>query len=266
MVTGVREHDGRVWLGSLHEPAVAVVEPLRRTVALAPTHGHPRVDHVAPRPARPQRRPARRASRREIRDFLVADLLAHRRPPRPQPRRRRADPGDPPGLRLPARPGRLRHRPPGLRAQAGDRPAAGLRARCARRAASAATRARPSPTTTSSRTPTPRPRSATPTASPRPTRSAARTATSSPSSATARSPAAWPGRRSTTSRSPSSSRLVIVVNDNGRSYTPDHRRPGDRAHLAAHQPALRARRSTWSSAASTPCRASAPRRTTPCTR
>jgi sugar lactone lactonase YvrE len=25
MVTGVREHDGRVWLGSLHEPAVAVV-------------------------------------------------------------------------------------------------------------------------------------------------------------------------------------------------------------------------------------------------
>ena len=28
MVTGVREHDGRVWLGSLHEPAVAVLEPL----------------------------------------------------------------------------------------------------------------------------------------------------------------------------------------------------------------------------------------------
>ena len=25
MVTGVREHDGRVWFGSLHEPAVAVV-------------------------------------------------------------------------------------------------------------------------------------------------------------------------------------------------------------------------------------------------
>lgn len=24
MVTGVREHDGRVWLGSLHEPSVAV--------------------------------------------------------------------------------------------------------------------------------------------------------------------------------------------------------------------------------------------------
>ena len=25
MVTGVREHDGRVWFGSLHEPAIAVV-------------------------------------------------------------------------------------------------------------------------------------------------------------------------------------------------------------------------------------------------
>jgi sugar lactone lactonase YvrE len=27
MVTGVREHEGRIWLGSLHEPAVAVLEP-----------------------------------------------------------------------------------------------------------------------------------------------------------------------------------------------------------------------------------------------
>ena len=26
MVTGVREHDGRVWMGSLHEPAVAVID------------------------------------------------------------------------------------------------------------------------------------------------------------------------------------------------------------------------------------------------
>jgi hypothetical protein len=25
MVTGVREHDGRLWLGSLHEPAVGVI-------------------------------------------------------------------------------------------------------------------------------------------------------------------------------------------------------------------------------------------------
>ncbi|WP_122817715.1 SMP-30/gluconolactonase/LRE family protein [Nocardioides pantholopis] len=27
MVTGVREHDGRVWMGSLHEPAIAVLTP-----------------------------------------------------------------------------------------------------------------------------------------------------------------------------------------------------------------------------------------------
>ena len=27
MVTGVREHDGRVWMGSLHEPSVAVYDP-----------------------------------------------------------------------------------------------------------------------------------------------------------------------------------------------------------------------------------------------
>ena len=27
MVTGVREHDGRIWMGSLHEPAVAVLTP-----------------------------------------------------------------------------------------------------------------------------------------------------------------------------------------------------------------------------------------------
>jgi YD repeat-containing protein len=27
MVTGVREHDGRVWIGSLEEPAVAVLTP-----------------------------------------------------------------------------------------------------------------------------------------------------------------------------------------------------------------------------------------------
>ena len=28
MVTGVREHDGQVWLGSLHEPALAVLSPI----------------------------------------------------------------------------------------------------------------------------------------------------------------------------------------------------------------------------------------------
>jgi sugar lactone lactonase YvrE len=29
MVTGLREHDGRVWLGSLHEPRIAAIGPLR---------------------------------------------------------------------------------------------------------------------------------------------------------------------------------------------------------------------------------------------
>jgi hypothetical protein len=27
MVTGVREHAGRIWMGSLHESAVAVLDP-----------------------------------------------------------------------------------------------------------------------------------------------------------------------------------------------------------------------------------------------
>ena len=104
----------------------------------------------------------------------------------PEPRRGRADHGHPPGLRLPARPDRLRHRPPGLRAQAADRPAGRLRQAAPGGRLSAATPARPSPSTTSSRTPTPPPRCPTPTGWPRPTRSAARTGTWSRSSATAR--------------------------------------------------------------------------------
>ncbi len=28
MVTGVREHNGQVWMGSLHEPALAVLSPV----------------------------------------------------------------------------------------------------------------------------------------------------------------------------------------------------------------------------------------------
>ena len=51
-----------------------------------------------------------------------------RRPPRPQPRLRRADHRPAPGVRLPARADRLRHRPPGLRAQDAHRPGRGLRA------------------------------------------------------------------------------------------------------------------------------------------
>ena len=46
----------------------------------------------------------------------------------------------------------------------------------------------------------------------------------------------------------------------------DHRRPDHRADLAAHQPALRAGARRRSSGGSTPSRASARRRTTPCTR
>ena len=30
MVTGVREHEGRVWMGSLHEAAIAVADPVKR--------------------------------------------------------------------------------------------------------------------------------------------------------------------------------------------------------------------------------------------
>ena len=79
---------------------------------------------------------------RDLRDLTDAELdelarrdprlpgpqgLPHRRPPRPQPRRGRADPGAAPGLRLPAGPDRLRHRPPVLRAQDRHRPRRGLR-------------------------------------------------------------------------------------------------------------------------------------------
>ena len=54
-------------------------------------------------------------------------MRAGRRPPRPQPGRRRADHGDPPRLRLAARPGRVGHRPPGLRPQDAHRTGRGVR-------------------------------------------------------------------------------------------------------------------------------------------
>ena len=60
----------------------------------------------------------------EIRDLLVGDLRPHRRAPRPQPRRGRADPRPAPGLRLARATASLRHRPPGLRAQDPHRPGA----------------------------------------------------------------------------------------------------------------------------------------------
>ena len=63
----------------------------------------------------------------EIRDALGRDVLTRRRTPRSQPRRGRADPRHPPGLRLPARPGRLRHRAPGLRPQDAHRTGGAVR-------------------------------------------------------------------------------------------------------------------------------------------
>ena len=67
--------------------------------------------------------------------------LPHRRPPRPEPRRRRADDRDAPGLRVAAGHDGVRHGPPGLRAQAAHRPAATSRS-CAARAGCPATRSR----------------------------------------------------------------------------------------------------------------------------
>ena len=229
MVTGVREHDGRVWLGSLEEPAVAVLN-LRALPDTVNGRQHPRreaenfmglLESIStPDDLNDLSEDQLDALATEIRDFLVATCSRTGRPPRPQPRRRRADHGDPPGLRLPARPGGLRHRSPGLRPQAAHRPAAGfdkLRQEGGRRGYPSQAES-PHDIVENSHASTAL--SATPTAWPRPTRSAARTATWSPSSATARSPAAWPGRRSTTSRIANDRKLVIVVNDNGRSYTP----------------------------------------------
>ena len=84
-------------------------------------------------------RDAADAARR--RDPRVPDRrgVQDRRAPRPEPRRRRADHGDPPGLRLAARRDRVRHRAPELRAQAAHRAARTSRG-CAEAAASPATR------------------------------------------------------------------------------------------------------------------------------
>ena len=172
----------------------------------------------------PHRGPARRARRG---DPGVHRRRGHedRRAPRLEPRRGRAHDRAAPCLRLPSRRPALRHRPPGLRAQAAHRAPLRLQGPEAARAGSRGTRAARSPSTTGSRAPTPRPPSPTPTASRRRSSCAASspatagTGGSSPSSATARSPVAWPTRRSTTSGTPASA-CVIVLNDNGRSYAP----------------------------------------------
>ena len=96
-----------------------------------------------------------------------------------------------------------------------------LRRRCGRRAACPATRAGPSPSTTSSRTRTPRPRCPTPTAWPR--RYQLRGETDRHVVAVVGDGAltggmAWEALNNIAADH--SRRLVIVVNDNGRSYAP----------------------------------------------
>ena len=71
-------------------------------------------------------RPARAAGRRDPRDDH-RDRRQDRRPSRLVARRRRADDRAPPAARVAARPDRLGHRPPGLPAQAADRPPGAVR-------------------------------------------------------------------------------------------------------------------------------------------
>ena len=85
-----------------------------------PEHPRPR------RPARPRRGPARPARRRDPRHDRPHGR-EHGRPPRLVARRGRADDRAPSAARVAARPDRLGHRPPGLPAQAPDRPARALR-------------------------------------------------------------------------------------------------------------------------------------------
>ena len=145
--------------------------------------------------------PAEQMQELAARDPGVPDRAGEpdRRTPRSQPRRGRADPGHPPGLRLAGRPDRLRHRAPELRAQDHHRPPGPVPEPAAARRPLRLSRARRSPSTTGSRTPTRRPPCPTRPGWPADCSSRVAPAPWSPSSATAPSPAAWPGRRSTTS-------------------------------------------------------------------
>ena len=151
-----------------------------------------------PRPAGPQAAVRRRAGRARRRDPRLPgrEGLPHRRAPRPQPRRGRADARPAPGLRLAAGTGSCST--PATRRTCTRSSPAGRTAStcCASAAASPATRARPRASTTSSRTRTPRPRCryADGMAKAYALRGEDR-GTSSRSSATARSPAACAGRR-----------------------------------------------------------------------
>ena len=165
---------------------------------------------------------------------------ADRRAPRTQPRRRRADHRHPPRVLLAQRHGRLRHRPPVLRAQAAHR-APGLLRPARPRAACPGTRAAPSPSTTSSRTRTPRPRCRGPhgLAAGRVVRGERdRHTVAVIGDGALTGGMAWEALNNIAAEPDLP--LVIVVNDNERSYAPTRWRPRRPPRDAAHDPGLRA--------------------------
>ena len=133
-------------------------------------HGGTGVDRRTARPARRSRRPSSTSSPPRSASFLVRPGHAHRRPPRPEPRRRRAHPRASTGSSTRPRDAIVfdtGHQAYVHKLLTGRQDFA---APAQQPAASPATPAGPSPSTTSSRTPTPRPRCPGPTASPRPSR------------------------------------------------------------------------------------------------
>ena len=140
--------------------------------------------------------------------------------PRPQPRRGRADHGPAPGLRLADRPDRLRHRPPELRAQDPDRAAGPV----PDPAAAARPVGLPEPGRVRARLgrelATPRPRCRTPTGWPRPSGCSAGPApcVAFVGDGSLTGGMAWEALNNIAGSDDLP--LVILVNDNGRSYTP----------------------------------------------
>ena len=135
----------------------------RRVPSVGFKHGFARDDHRSARPRCPDQRAARDARRGDP-PLPRRGGLEDRGTPRTEPRRGRADHGDPPGLRLPERT-RSCSTPDTRATCTSCSPAARTSAACARRAASRATRSAPSRRTTSSRARTHRARSRGPTAS-----------------------------------------------------------------------------------------------------
>ena len=170
----------------------------------------------------------------EIRDFIVAAVAETRRPPRLQPRRGRADARPAPRVRVAPRRHPVGHRPPGLRPQARHRAAGRLRRAAPGRRPVRLPLARGEPRTTSSRTATPRRSCRTPTAWPSP---------ATPARDPHRHIVAVIGDGSMTggmayealnNLGHSQRRVIIVLNDNGRSYAPTV------SNLTAERPRRRA--------------------------